>query len=337
MWALEAGRVERDLECVSMPTLTNAGRPSCRRALCLASGLLERKLFLKLGDRVVQVPLLALSFVKAGEGLGGEGGKLSCVLFFSDCNECQLSECMTVPHQNTLSAMHMTGLDRFTENLFRLANNLGHLFQLSDRRKSGACKKWSLPKEVHRRYDNTHENHVCVWHLCFVVLHYASTLTLGNGRKMIFWWLHIYEEQSMSMQGIKTRSYYVGCKRKKEKKRKRKCKDYFCEDERHKPWCWILKQRDHEDRSDDLLWSWWDVCWILSGATRPQAWLGNNGLWSPSPPAWQDNNWWTMENNGDCSCEQRTDLQLPSPFCVAHFLADKNSHFYDKEIRHIGQ
>ena len=44
MWALEAGRVERDLECVSMPTLTNAGRPSCRRALCLASGLEERKL-----------------------------------------------------------------------------------------------------------------------------------------------------------------------------------------------------------------------------------------------------------------------------------------------------
>ena len=38
------GRVERDLECVSMPTLTNAGRPSCRRALCLASGLEERKL-----------------------------------------------------------------------------------------------------------------------------------------------------------------------------------------------------------------------------------------------------------------------------------------------------
>ena len=64
-----------------------------------------------------------------------------CSLFFSDCNECQLSECMTVPHQNTLSSMHMTGLDRFTENLFRLANNLGHLFQLSDRRESGACKK----------------------------------------------------------------------------------------------------------------------------------------------------------------------------------------------------
>ena len=44
MWALEAGRVERDLECVSMPTLTNAGRPLCRRVLCLASGLEERKL-----------------------------------------------------------------------------------------------------------------------------------------------------------------------------------------------------------------------------------------------------------------------------------------------------
>ena len=44
----------------------------------------------------------------------GEGGKLSCFLFFfSDCNECQLSESMTVPRQNTLSAMHMTGLDRF--------------------------------------------------------------------------------------------------------------------------------------------------------------------------------------------------------------------------------
>ena len=27
MWALEVGRVERDLECVSVPTLTNAGRP----------------------------------------------------------------------------------------------------------------------------------------------------------------------------------------------------------------------------------------------------------------------------------------------------------------------
>ena len=44
MWALEAGGVERDLECVSMPTLTNAGRPSGRRALCLASELEERKL-----------------------------------------------------------------------------------------------------------------------------------------------------------------------------------------------------------------------------------------------------------------------------------------------------
>ena len=44
MWALEAGRVERDLECVSVPTLTNAVRPSCRHTLCLASGLEERKL-----------------------------------------------------------------------------------------------------------------------------------------------------------------------------------------------------------------------------------------------------------------------------------------------------
>ena len=48
---------------------------------------------------------------------------------------------------------------------------------------------------------------------------------------------------------------------------------------------------------------------------------------APSPPAWRGKTWWTMENNGDYSCEQRTDLQFPSPFCMAHLWADKNRHF----------
>ena len=45
-----------------------------------------------------------------------------------------------------------------------------------------------------------------------------------------------------------------------------------------------------------------------------------------SPPAWRRNNWWTMENNVDYSCEQMTDLQFPSSFCMAHFWVDINRH-----------
>ena len=142
---------------------------------------------------------------------------------------------------------------------------------------------------------------------------------------MLFWWLHIDEEQAVSMQGIKTRNDYVGVKeqRKKEKESARNI---------------LAKMKDI-----NLDVGYWSREITSIGAmtycegTSVESSLEPQGLrpdWemiifgAPSPPAWRGKTWWTMENNGDYSCEKRTDLQFPSPFCMAHFLVDKNRPFF---------